>query len=477
LAAALLKPPDANLILREHGVDALRAIIDSTPPEPIASARKDEDEGEAKPEPERLSAGGSDVKLLRVKRRSEKRRRINGAPWLSKCIKDDRGCVVPNLANLLVGLRAAPELVGAFAFDGMQRAPILMKELPVAPAGSVGDNEHLPRMVRDTDVSQLQEWLQHIGMPKIGKDQTHQAVDQRAQECAFHPVREYLNGLTWDRIPRLNNWLAVYLGAEPSDYVSGIGRMFLVAMVARIHEPGCKADYMLVLEGEQGVGKSRACRVLAGEWFSDSLPDISEKDGAQHLRGKWLIEIAELAAIGRAEAEALKSFVSRPIERYRPSYGRNEVIEPRQCVFVGTTNKTVYLKDETGARRFWPMKVGKIDIEALKRDRDQLFAEAVAAYRAGEQWWPDGEFERRYIKPEQEARYEADPWEQAILEYVAPLSRVRVTDIARDALHIESIGKIGTADQRRIASVLVSKGWKSVKDWRGRFYCPPEERP
>jgi hypothetical protein len=475
LAAALLKPPDANLILREQGVDALRAIIDSTPPEPIASARKDD--GEAKPEPQRLSAGGSDVKLLQVKRRSEKRRRINGAPWLSKCIKDDRGRVVSNLANLLVGLRAAPELVGAFAFDGMQRAPILMKELPVAPGGNAGNNEHLPRMVRDTDVSQLQEWLQHMGMPKIGKDQTHQAVDQRAQECAFHPVREYLNGLTWDRTPRLDNWLAVYLGAEPSDYVSGIGRMFLVAMVARIHEPGCKADYMLVLEGEQGVGKSRACRVLAGEWFSDSLPDISEKDGAQHLRGKWLIEIAELAAIGRAEAEALKSFVSRPIERYRPSYGRNEVIEPRQCVFVGTTNKTAYLKDETGARRFWPVKVGKIDIEALERDRDQLFAEAVAAYRTGEQWWPDGEFERRHIKPEQEARYEADPWEQAILEYVAPFSRVRVTDIARDALHIESIGKIGTADQRRITGVLASKGWKSVKDWRGRFYCPPEERP
>jgi predicted P-loop ATPase len=397
--------------------------------------------------------------------------------WLRNCVCDDRGRIVPNLANLLVALRAAPELIDVFAFDEMIRAPILMKDLPIAPRGARANNEPLPRSVRDTDVSQLQEWLQHMGMPRIGKDQTHQAVDQRAQERAFHPVRDYLDGLHWDRKPRLNTWLADYLGANPTDYAAGIGRMFLVAMAARIYKPGCKTDYMLVLEGEQGVGKSWVCRALAGEWFSDSLPDIRDKDGAQHLRGKWLIEIAELAAVGPAEAEVLKAFISRSEERYRPSYGRKEVIEPRQCVFIGTTNKSIYLKDETGARRFWPVKVGKIDIEALNRDRDQLFVEAVAAYRAGEQWWPDAEFERRHIKPEQEARYEADPWEQAILEYVAPFSRVRVTDIARDALHSESIGKIGTADQTRIAGVLVQKGWKSVKDWRGRSYCPPDERP
>lgn len=316
-----------------------------------------------------------------------------------------------------------------------------------------------------------------MGMPSICKDQTHQAVDQRAQERAFHPVRNYLDGLHWDRKPRLDNWLADYLGANHTDYAAGIGRMFFVAMAARIYKPGCKVDYMLVLEGEQGVGKSRVCRVLAGEWFSDSLPDIRDKDGAQHLRSKWLIEIAELAAIGRAEAEALKAFISRSEERYRPSYGRKEVIEPRQCVFVGTTNKSIYLKDETGARRFWPVKVVRIGIEALARDRDQLFAEAVVRFRTGEQWRPDGEFERLHIKPEQEARYEADPWEQAIVEYVAPLSRVRVTEIARDALHIEPVGKIGTADQRRIAAVLTSRGWKSDKDWRGRFYHPPEEAP
>jgi predicted P-loop ATPase len=253
--------------------------------------------------------------------------------------------------------------------------------------------------------------------------------------------------------------------------------MFLIAMVARIFDPGCKVDYMLILEGEQGAGKSRACRVLGGDWFSDSLPDLHDKDAAQHVRGKWLIELAELAAIGRAEAEALKAFISRPVERYRPAYGRKEVIEPRQSVFVGTTNRSVYLRDETGARRFWPVKVGAIDIQALAHDRDQLFAEAVVAYRSDEKWWPDTDFESGRIKPEQEARYEADPWEEAIASYIAGRSRVQVTDIAREALHIESISKIGTSEQRRIASVLTSRGWAPNKDWRGRFYSPPGAQP
>ena len=197
-----------------------------------------------------------------------------------------------------------------------------------------------------------------------------------------------------------------------------------------------------------------------------------DKEAAQHLRGKWIVEISELSALSRAEAEALKSFISRPVERYRPPYGREEVIEPRQCVFIGTTNRSAYLGDDTGGRRFWPIKVGRVDIEALAADRDQLFAEAVAEYRRDAKWWPEEAFERDHIRSEQEKRFEADAWESDIERWLkAPVRRedgivatrtcVQVSEIARDALGIAT-AKIGTAEQRRIGRVLDCLGWS----WR-----------
>jgi predicted P-loop ATPase len=399
-----------------------------------------------------------------------KAKRVPHEGWQSSCIVDDRGRIVANLANAMIALRADQSIEGAFAFDEMAQAVMLNKRLPVAPNGQHAGTDPVPRLMRDEDVSQLQEWLQHQGLPRIVKDTVHQAVDQRARECSFHPVSEWLDNLKWDETKRLTGWLRTHLGATgPEDYLAAIGRMFLVAMVARIFQPCCKVDYMLVLEGDQGVEKSKACAVLAGRWFSDALPDIHAKDARQHLRGKWLVEIAELAAFTRAESEALKAFITRDCERYRPPYGHKEVAEPRQCAFIGTTNRSVYIKDETGGRRFWPVAVDHVNIEALTRDRDQLFAEAVVRYRRGEVWWPDPSFERLHIRPVQDSRYDDDPWEGPIKDYLQTVSLVRLADIAR-ALGFDAMARVGTADQRRIAGVLTYLGWKPGRDNKGRFY-------
>lgn len=381
---------------------------------------------------------------------------------------------ISNLAGAMDMLRASPLVRDAFALDEMLQAVILQQPLPVRGQDELGEADELPRPMRDTDVSQLQEWLQRSALPKISKDTTHQAVDLRAQERSFHPVRDWLRSLKWDGDGRLDGWLSSYLGVEPTPYVAGIGAMFVTAMVARVFSPGCKADYVLTLEGEQGVRKSTACKVLGGVWFSDSLPDVTGgKDVSQHLNGKWLIEIAEMSAMSKAEAEHLKAFISRPVERYRPSYGRKEVIQPRQCLFIGTTNRSTYLRDETGGRRFWPVKVGTVDTDALAADRDQLFAEAVHRYDEGGAWWPNAAFEAEHIRPQQESRFESDAWDELIAAYLIGKSRVTVAGVAKDALSMEA-ARIGTADQRRIRGVLEHRGWQAVRDWQGRGFVPKD---
>jgi predicted P-loop ATPase len=274
--------------------------------------------------------------------------------------------------------------------------------------------------------------------------------------------------------------------------------MFLIGMVARVMRPGCKMDYMPVLEGEQGTFKSSACAILAGDYFSDHLPNLNNKDASLHLRGKWLIEVAELRAYSRAAIDEFKEFLVRDTDRYRPPWGRKDVHEPRQCVFVGTTNKLHYLRDETGNRRSWPARTGAINLDCLRQDRDQLFAEATWRFKHGEAWWPDGEFERTKIVAEQEARFEADVWETPIADYLARLpegellrpKRTTVLDIAIYALDFEEerptskdeprgtpINRLGQADQRRITAILTHLGWEPKRDKHERWWQPkPEDR-
>jgi predicted P-loop ATPase len=380
--------------------------------------------------------------------------------WLHDCMRTDKGALICNQANAVIALEAL--LPEHFAFDEMLQAAVLM--LPLDE-----EDNFTQRAVRDADISLLQNRLQHVGFMRMGWDTIHRAIEVVSERRKFHPVRSYLEGLKWDGRQRLPGFLSTYLGTAHSAYEEAIGTMFLISMVARIMRPGCKADHLLVLEGPQGALKSTACNILGGDWFSDHLPDITAaKDASQHLRGKWLIEVAEMHAMGRAEATQLKSFITRQVERFRPSYGRLEVVEPRQCVFIGTTNKTAYIRDETGGRRFWPVKTGPINVVELARDRDQLFAEALQRFSNDEHWWPDKDFEQKHIMPEQVSRYEADAWEDFIRDYIGGKTKVTIGEVAKNALFIEA-PKIGTADQRRIAAALEQLGWKrQPQAWDGK---------
>lgn len=329
-----------------------------------------------------------------------------------------------------------------------------------------------PRQVTDEDITAIQEWLQLAGLPLVSKNTVYQAVELIARENSFHPIKDYLEPLVWDGIERLDDWLTDCFGVAKTEYAMAVGRMFLISMVARIYQPGCQADHMLILEGPQGIRKSTACRVLAGHWFSDSMPEnVASKDAALHLRGKWLVEIAELHTFNKSETAALKAFITRREDIYRPPYGRKEVYRPRQNLFVGTTNKKVYLQDPTGARRCWPVVTIDIDVDLLASLRDQLFAEALVRYWRGEHWWPDADFEAAHMTPEQETRFESDAWEEPIADYLAqkpnwtadyPNGRITVFEIAQKVLKVE-MQRIGTSDQRRITAILEHLGWSRGK--------------
>jgi predicted P-loop ATPase len=414
--------------------------------------------------------------------------------WKAEWHLTDTGAPLPTLYNAMVALRNHPPFVGLVRYDDMARSTILAAKVPGA-----SDDTTVPRQMRDADVIAMQEELQRLGLRRVGKPTVQDALDLYADQARFHPVRDYLSGLTWDGEQRVTGWLSRYLGVEGGAYADTIGRLFMIGLVARIFEPGCKADYMPILEGPQGALKSSACRVLAGGWFSDNLPDLSRGDAVRismHLRGKWLIEIGELSSFSSAEAHTLKEFLTQTEERYTPKFARNEVYEPRQCLFIGTTNETAYLRDDTGARRFWPVKVGEVLLDDLAQARDQLFAEAVTLYRSGEHWWPERAFEAEHIAPQQAARHEPDPWEEAIKVWldggaaalnqfgdpvvdewgamvrIPPVDRCTVTQVLLGPLKVAT-DRLSVRDQRRVSGILTRLGWQQIRSKTARWFVRP----
>jgi predicted P-loop ATPase len=275
------------------------------------------------------------------------------------------------------------------------------------------EDDWTPKQWTDRDDALTADWLQHQDIG-VTVNVATVAAETAAKDHCFHPIRHYLESRVWDGVERIANFATRYLGAEDTPYHRAVSRCLFIAAVARIMRPGCKADYVPILEGGQGKGKSTAIEHLFRPWFSDDLAELGTKDAAMQVRVAWGIEIAELASMNRGEIERVKAFITRKVDRFRPSYGRRVLEVPRQSIFIGSTNTDAYLKDETGGRRFWPIRCGNIDLEGIEHDRNQLWAEAVVQFIAGAPWWIADNDIISLVRDEQAARYVDDPWQEPI---------------------------------------------------------------
>lgn len=383
--------------------------------------------------------------------------RAAAGPWPDLLIARRNGTFEDCRENVMLALMHHPELQGMVARDDFAGRAMRMRTTPWGAA---------PGEWNPTDDRELGLWLAQQCRLLIRAEGTLAAgVEMAAQRAAFHPVKDYLAGLRWDGTSRIEHWLQDCLGADDTLYARRAGAYFLIAMVARVMRPGCKADHMLVLEGPQGRGKSSALRVLAGEWFSDAPFRVGDKDSFLQLDGVWLYEISEMDSFNRAETTAVKAFVTQITDRFREPYGRRVVARPRQTMLAGTTNQDRYLRDMTGNRRFWPVRVGlDMDVAKLAEWRDQLFAEAAQRFHDGAEWWPSRLEEQEVFVPQQDERVIEDPWVEIIAKRLEePDNLLRDNWTAGEILGVLGVSsdKIDAAGQmaKRVQTAMTQLGW------------------
>lgn len=337
--------------------------------------------------------------------------------------------------------------------------------------------------ITDADLTQIRLEIGRAYRLQVSLPLIHELVEYVARGHEVHPVREYLEALRWDGTRRIDGMLARYAGADDAPIVRVIARRFMIAAVARIMTPGCKVDTVLILAGVQGIGKSTFFLTLAGEaWFRDDALDLRHKDAAMALKGVWLYELAELASTRARDAETVKGFLSRRVDSFRPPYARKVVSQPRQSVFVGTTNEPAFLNDPTGARRFWPVECKREpDLIALQRDRDQLWAEAVEAFQAGERWHLERNEARALEDHQERYRYE-DPWLEPLRKWLATRSHEpHTTDELLTVALAKDVDRLTKADEMRIGPIMQRLGWAKSRTTSGgrRVRCwvvsDPEE--
>lgn len=318
--------------------------------------------------------------------------------WKAELEYTKSGKLLCNIANIILILENDPALAGHIVHDLFTGMDSAKDGLPW--------NKNANQWT-DTDDANLRVWLEkHYDI--TGKEKIADALTAVLTRHCYHPIRDYLNGLTWDGVPRLDRIIIDYMGAEDSELNRAMSRKHFVAAVARVFNPGCKYDYCLIMSGAEGIGKSTLLRVMGGRWFNDSITTLEGKEGMEQLRRAWVVELGELSSIKRSDVEQVKAHLSKQVDIYRAAYARRVLEHPRQCVFCGTTNEALFLKGDTGNRRFWVIPVVaelrkyKDWSEAIRRDRDQLWAEAVHYYKLGEPLYLSEELEAQAKQRQQD---------------------------------------------------------------------------
>ena len=412
--------------------------------------------------------------------------------WRLHLLTTDKGAIKTVRENVVLAMEGLPE-------EGVPGAP--------GGAGVIGFNEFTNDVTKlrdapwdspagawsEVDELKMGEWLvrKHF-MPSMPRGALEEAVRVIAFNNRFHPVRKYLEGLTWDGVNRLQTWLMqACLEEDEWDidrndlhaYLARVGTWFIQGMCARVMQPGVKFDWMLILEGRQGMRKSTLLRTLAGEYFADTGLVLGDKDSYQQLQGRWLYEFAELDSFGKAEVTKIKSFVASASDYFRASFDRRARDYPRQVVFGGSTNEDHYLTDPTGNRRFWPVRVQKvIDIEWVASVRDQLFAEAMVRVAKGKRMYPSPEEERQLFEPQQQLRAVENAIEVSVGRYLYDNTEGQlITEttlvelLSRIGIGVEKLGP-GRYHEKQAAAALRRLGWeeaRSSKPGRPRVYRRP----
>lgn len=418
--------------------------------------------------------------------------------WSKRPTANKIGKMAPNsLNNILIFMRHKQKYMGIFRYDRFSNRIILHRE-PFWHSEGI----FKIRQLSDADVTYVTAALEREGLSPSSL-KVLEAIHVSAKENWIDPPFDYFNRITWDGTTRLNEWLQTYLGAtgEP-EYLSTIGRAWLVAGVARIYSPGCRADNMIVLEGPQGALKSTALSTLANvgdneneeSYFCDTLTfaQIKDNDSILVLQGKMIVEFAELAKLGNREVEEVKSWMSTRVDEIRRPYGRMPERFPRRFIPAGTTNETYWLIDKTGNRRFWPVTCGKIDIPALTKDREQLWAEAVALYKNGHPWWIEKDSPVwKTAEVEQKKRVIDDIWYQPIEKYVSDKDFVTVREILehfkidvkdqnmkQQKQVCENLRKMGFKNGVKRINNITTSGWKYQEGLETKAVMPqPVEQP